>query len=176
MAGLINSEGPFNIWDRPAAFPWADLVNGVNDKPVFDLKVDLDDKDGVAYVQVDHVIAMARTLGMVTKEEHEEVIRQHDELLEKNPQTEIERLTNAVSELSGLVRGFVSGTSTPAISLEKPAEAESAESGSSETSRDGDESPVVERPDELPSSPDNDTFGFAGLGKSDTKSSRSNAK
>lgn len=162
---LIDSSGPFPIYDRPAAFPWADLVNGVGEKPVFDLGVDLDTKDGVAYIQIDHVIAMARTLGMVTREEHEEVLSAMTELKESTPESETERLSNVIRDLDSFVRDRLAiADPISDVPVENSAEPESTPEGNADNSGDSNQPALFQGPDELSGSTGNDnSFGFDGL-------------
>lgn len=56
----------FLIREAPIAFPRYDLINQDTRGPVFDLNVDMDSYDGSVYIHIDHVIEMARSLGMAT--------------------------------------------------------------------------------------------------------------
>lgn len=88
----------FLIRERPTAYPHYDLILQDSQGPVFDLNVDCDSYDGHVYIRFEHIEEMARTLGMVTKEDAEALNQKIAELSEK-----IERLPKAQEELkSGL--------------------------------------------------------------------------
>lgn len=59
----------FLIRDTPVAYPFYDLCLQDSQGPVFDLNVEMDQYNGSVYLRTDHVIEMARTLGMATVEE-----------------------------------------------------------------------------------------------------------
>lgn len=70
---IINGEGRFVLLSEPVAFPFTDVVSGTPEGPVFDLSVDLEYFNGVVYVKAEHVEEMAKTLGMITKGEADEM-------------------------------------------------------------------------------------------------------
>lgn len=68
---ILDGKGRFVLHDKPAAFPFTDIVTGVGEGPVFDLSVDLEFYSGVPYLKAEHVEEMAKTLGMEYKVEAE---------------------------------------------------------------------------------------------------------
>lgn len=95
----------FQLLDGPRRSPYRDVVlsDTRQDNPVFDLGVDLDDYDGAVYIQVDHVQEMARSIGMLTKE-------QADELIEENRRlkAQIDALPEKAQELTDGMANLVS--------------------------------------------------------------------
>jgi hypothetical protein len=61
----------FLLWDKCHAGPFYDLIHQDTRGPVFDLGIHLDSYDGSVYIHQDDIIEMARTLGMATTEEVE---------------------------------------------------------------------------------------------------------
>jgi hypothetical protein len=59
----------FLLWDKPSAIPYFDIIHQDTRGPVFDLGIHLDSYDGSVYIHQDDIIEMARTLGMATAEE-----------------------------------------------------------------------------------------------------------
>lgn len=90
---IINADGRFKLLEKPMAFPFHDVVNKTPEGPVFDL-VDVEAYDGVVYITADHVVEMARTLGMIPMEEAESL---HDKIKELEAQKN--RLPEGVGEL-----------------------------------------------------------------------------
>lgn len=70
---IINGEGRFVLLSKPVSHPFSDIVTGTPEGPVFDLSVDLEYYSGVAYLKAEHVEEMAKTLGMLTKGEADEL-------------------------------------------------------------------------------------------------------
>lgn len=97
---IIDGSGRFVLHDKPAAFPFSDIVTGTSEGAVFDLSVDLEYYSGVAYVKAEHVKEMAKTLGMLTKEEADEL-----------------RATFAKQELPAYVESFINGINASVLSL-----------------------------------------------------------
>lgn len=93
MPAILNYDGRFKLWDRPAVYPQVDLVNGAPEGPVFDLDVNRED-GGAQYLRVDHVEEMARALGWKSPEEVSSIVEENDKL--KN---QINNLPNAIEEL-----------------------------------------------------------------------------
>lgn len=100
-AVILNGGGRFVLLDKPAAFPFKDIVTGTPEGPVFDLSVDFEGFDGVGYIKAEHVIEMAHTLGMSTKEETDSLHARIAELEEANSliPDNVEELTNGISDL-----------------------------------------------------------------------------
>lgn len=90
---IINAEGRFKLLEKPMAYPFKDVVNGTPEGPVFDL-VDVEGYDGVVYITADHVVEMAKLLGMIHGEEVESL---HDKIKELEAQKT--RLPEGVGEL-----------------------------------------------------------------------------
>jgi hypothetical protein len=71
----------FLLWDRPLAYPKFDLIDRDTDPgEVFDLSVELDNYDGSVYLKTRHIIEMARSLGMMTKDEADKLRADNAEL------------------------------------------------------------------------------------------------
>ena len=102
MSAIINYDGRFKIWDRPAVYPQVDLVNGAPEGPVFDLDVNRED-GGATYLRIDHVEEMARTLGWMSPEEVLELREENEKL-----QNRIMNLPTAIEELKDAIDGNVS--------------------------------------------------------------------
>jgi hypothetical protein len=94
----------FLLWEYPMASPGYDLIHRDTRGPVFDLGVVMDSYDGSVYLHQDDVIEMARTLGMATAEEvnnMQEVIEKLREQVSRLPRAEEalrNGLDNAVSK------------------------------------------------------------------------------
>lgn len=94
----------FTHWDRPHAYPFFDIVTrDTNDGGCFDLSVLLEDYTGSLFLRDEHVIEMARSLGMATVDEVA-VLRAHVESLE----AQISRLPKAQEELKNGLASLVS--------------------------------------------------------------------
>lgn len=111
----MRESGRFSIHERPMAFPHTEIVNNTPDGPVFDIGVDLDMRDGVVYIKVEHVIEMAEMLGMATKDE---VAALKDRIKELTAEVEVlpDRIGVFENELSELVDRFRTSLSDPASS------------------------------------------------------------
>jgi hypothetical protein len=182
-ASILNGSGRFILLDKPAAFPFKDMVTGTPEGPVFDLSVDFDRYDGVGYIKAEHVIEMAHVLGMSTKEETEEMrarISQLEREADSLPEN-VERLINGIDECISNWRNSSSPVDDPRLNLGIPSDSEesnadnrqgtSEESGNSDKSDEGKadgansapikagNSPVSKRSDKLSASPI-DGFGF----------------
>lgn len=71
----------FLLWDRPLAYPKFDIITRDTDPgPVFDLGVELDSYDGSLYIKPEHIVEMARTLGMMTKHDADKLREENKEL------------------------------------------------------------------------------------------------
>lgn len=93
----------FLLLDTPRAYPFYDLLLQDSKGPVFDLGVDMDSYDGSVYILPEHIIDMARTLGMATIEEVAEM-KAHIESLE----SKINKLPTAQEELKSGIDDLVS--------------------------------------------------------------------
>lgn len=96
------SSSRFLLWERPEAYPFYDVINRSSEGPVFDLSVELDSYDGSLYLKAEHVIEMARSLGMATIDEVEKLLAENLTLKEQ-----INRLPEAQEELKSGINGAV---------------------------------------------------------------------
>lgn len=98
---ILNSESRFKIWDRPATYPLADLIDRTAEGPVFDLDIELEAQDGAAYVKVIHVEEMARVLGWKSPEEVAEIVAENEKLKSRidNVPQEVERLKDGINSV-----------------------------------------------------------------------------
>ena len=92
----------FLIREKPTAYPFYDLIHQDSQGPVFDMNVQMDGYDGSVYIRTDHIIEMARTLGMATVEE---VQQMRDTILELRRQ--INKLPLAQEELKSGIDDLV---------------------------------------------------------------------
>lgn len=95
---ILDSKSRFKIWNRPATYPLADLIDRTADGPVFDLDIELEAQDGAAYVKVIHVEEMARVLGWKSPEEVAEILEENANLKNRvdNLPQEVERLKDGI--------------------------------------------------------------------------------
>lgn len=83
---MTESNQPFAssrylLWDKPLAYPFYDIIHrDTNPGKVFDLAIDLDSYDGSVYIKTQDIVEMARTLGMLTKEDAEKLREENKEL------------------------------------------------------------------------------------------------
>lgn len=84
----------FLLWEKPHAYPQYDLIHRDTAGPVFDLAVQLEGYDGSVYIHQDDIVEMARTLGMATADEVENMQAVIDEL-----RAQISRLPKAEEAL-----------------------------------------------------------------------------
>lgn len=93
----------FLLWEKPMSYPKFDLVSrDTNPGPVFDLSVELESYDGSVYIKAEHIIEMARTLGMYTVAEAEKLQKENAELrrqINKLPKVQ-EELKNGLDDLT----------------------------------------------------------------------------
>lgn len=137
-ASILDGSGRFVLLDKPAAFPFKDMVTGTPEGPVFDLSVDFESYDGVGYIKAEHVIEMARILGMATIEEVKEM-RAHIATLEARENqlpAHVERLINGINDSVVNFRNFPALVGIdPPVYLRDPFEgAEEGEGNSAEES------------------------------------------
>jgi hypothetical protein len=179
-ATILNGDGRFVLLSEPAAHPFSDIVTGTPEGPVFDLSVDLEYYTGVAYVKAEHVIEMAKTLGMSTIEETKEM-REHIATLEARENqlpAHVESLINGINNSVINFRNFpdLVGISAPVYLLDHPEKDDSGEgTGEGEPTEDSgkleasgtdsanvkDNKPAVSKgSSKLPASTD-DGFGFS---------------
>ena len=92
----------FLIREKPLAYPFYDLIHQDSQGPVFDMNVQMDGYDGSVYIRTDHIIEMARTLGMATVEE---VQQMRDTILDLRRQ--INKLPLAQEELKSGIDNLV---------------------------------------------------------------------
>lgn len=93
----------FLLWEKPIAYPFFDVITrDTNPGKVFDLNIDLDSYDGSVYLKPEHVVEMARTLGMMTVEEANKLREENAELrrqVNKLPVAQ-EELKNGLDDLT----------------------------------------------------------------------------
>lgn len=130
----------FKLLDKPPLYPFYDVVNQAPEGPVFDLGVDLEFYSGPIYIRRDHLEEMARSLGMLTKEEADSLREENQRLLDNN-----KKLPKAIKELrdgiNDLVDAFSSGDTDNgpgSVSDSETYDSDSSESGKGEreTSQD----------------------------------------
>lgn len=69
------------LWDKPMAHPFFDIIHrDTSPGQVFDLNIDLDSYDGSVYIKVQDIVEMARSVGMMTKEEADKLREENKEL------------------------------------------------------------------------------------------------
>lgn len=123
--------------DRPMAYPFFDVVlRDTNPGGCFDLSVLLEDFTGSLYVRDEHITEMARSLGMATRSEFDELKAENARL-----KAQIERLPAAQEELKDGLANLVSKFHTDLLGIDtEPSvgDKESDESGSipAETERE----------------------------------------
>lgn len=104
----VGGTDRFVLWEKPLAYPFKDIISGTPDGPVFDV-VDVDDFDGVVYIKADHVVEMAKSLGMVTGEEVESL---HDEIKRLKADNSAEVLVDGIADcIAKFYAGLVAGDS-----------------------------------------------------------------
>lgn len=133
MAQILNSKSRFKIWDRPATFPLADLIDRTAEGPVFDLDIELEGQDGAAYIKVRHVEEMARVLGWISPEDAAQLVAVNEALKNRvdNLPQEIERLKDGIDNCVGNFYDRLD--SRPSFPVENPSGSNEAD-GKSESS------------------------------------------
>ena len=109
----------FIIRDKPVAYPFYDLCNQDSQGPVFDMNVQMDGYDGSVYIRTDHIIEMARSLGMATVEEVADMRDQIAELSRQVNRVPLaqEELKNGIDELVARFNSGIVSTADAAASL-----------------------------------------------------------
>lgn len=176
---ILDGKGRFILHDKPAAYPFTDIVTTTGEGPVFDLSVDLEFYSGVAYLKAEHVEEMAHTLGMVTKVEADELRAQiaHLEKVQETLPAHVESLLHGINDsilsyadartaASISIPVYLSdidpGTETGKGDESKPDSADSSKSvtiGSDRTPGEVSKPPVGKGPAKLSSSTGNE-FNF----------------
>lgn len=97
----------FPLLDGPRSYPHRDIVlsDTRQENPVFDLGIDLDSYDGAVYIQVDHIKEMARSIGMLTKEEANE-LREENRRLKAQVDALPEKAQELTDGMADLVTKF----------------------------------------------------------------------
>lgn len=159
-AKILDGSGRFILLDKPAAHPFSDIITGTPEGPVFDLSVDLEYYTGVAYVKAEHVVEMARTLGMATIEEVEEM-RAHIATLEARENqlpAHVESLINGINDSVINFRNFPASVGIdPPVYLRDPFEGSGE--GEDEAPEESGDDAGIEQPEsgsdgnEIPDSP-----------------------
>lgn len=98
---ILDSRSRFKVWDRPATYPLVDLIDGTAEGPLFDLGIELEARDGAAYVKVIHIEEMARVLGWKSPEEVAEILEENENLKNRvdNLPQEVERLKDGIDRV-----------------------------------------------------------------------------
>lgn len=127
----------FVYLDRPLAYPFFDIVlRDTNPGGCFDLSVLLEDYTGSLYLRQEHVIEMARSLGMATVDEVAAMnarIRELEGRIERLPAAQ-EELKNGLAQLvSDFHSRLLSDSDSPVVG---DLDAESANSFLSEAERE----------------------------------------
>lgn len=103
MSDKPFASARFLLWEKPLAYPFYDIITrDTNPGKVFDLNIELSSYDGSVYLKPEHVIEMARTLGMLTVEEAEKLRQENKELrrqINKLPVAQ-EELKNGLDDLT----------------------------------------------------------------------------
>lgn len=113
----------FTRHERPIAHPRRDIVKKTADGPVFFL-VDLEHYTGAVYVQEQHIVEMARSIGMLTVEEAAKLYETIDTLKKERDAlpSAVEELKNGVdSAVNRFYSGIGDGVAIPARAAETPA-------------------------------------------------------
>jgi hypothetical protein len=168
----FHPHSRFVLKEQPWGYQAADIIHNTSDGPVFDLGVDLDDRNGIAFLRVSDVEEMSRVLGMATREEVEDykaVIALLEAQVKYLPR-EVESLKDGLADL---VSGFLTSITADSVlaSVADPEEDEQGDSGfvdedfdssdseSGEVAGQDSDASVGEGSNELPSS-SSDEFGF----------------
>lgn len=101
----VVENGRFKFMEQMQAYPFKEVVNLTPDGPVFDIGVDLEDYDGVIYIKAEHIVEMARMIGMATVGEVASLNKTIDKLT-KEVEVLPERIGAFTDELSSLVSRF----------------------------------------------------------------------
>lgn len=129
----------FQLLDGPRRYPHRDII--LNDtrqeNPVFDLGIELDSYDGAVYIQIDHIQEMARSIGMLSKEQADELIEENQRLraqIDALPE-KAQELTDGMARLVDNFRFDLNhiGTSVPAVEDGPNDESDEPESDSAES-------------------------------------------
>ncbi len=145
-AEILDGSGRFVLLNKPAAYPFKDIVTGVPEGPVFDLSVDFDGFDGVGYLKAEHVIEMAHTLGMSTKEETDSLRARINELEVENSliPNNVEGLINGIGNLVTEWGRGVLASAPNSLDIQLPLDFQSTDNddrqGKGEESADAEES------------------------------------
>lgn len=111
----------FRLHEKPLVYPKRDIIKRTAEGPVFDLGVDLENYTGAVYVQQLHIEEMAQSIGMLTKQQADELyqkIKEYEER-EKNHLKNAEELKNGIDSA---IERFHSTSSPAPVVPEKPAE------------------------------------------------------
>lgn len=135
-------------WQSPIA-SYKVMPHGMNKdiwndsgRPVFDTGIDLENFTGIVYLPVVKIIEMARSIGMLTKEDSDKLIETYEKEKAKNEFAAIEakELIRGISELVDRFDGNLAGFVVPPVVKDEVglrALEESVESSGEESDNDG---------------------------------------
>lgn len=164
---MINHHphGRFPLVERPINLPGLDMIQKSPDGPVFDLCVDTDNLPwGTAYIKAEHVMDMAKSLGMKTLEEWQALAEENAAL-----KKQVDRLPEVVRDFSdrfdGLLVGFhadlLSTSDIPVPSVaEEPKESAPDDAGSEQADGQSLSVALNKGPDKLSGPSSDEPFGF----------------
>lgn len=111
-------------WDKPLAYPFFDLVlRDTGAVPVFDMGVDLHDYNGSVYIREDHIIEMARSIGMATVEDVAEMrayIAKLEAQINKLPTAQEELKVGLANLVSKFHSDLLADDASPAVGNSEP--------------------------------------------------------
>lgn len=103
MSNSPFTSARFLLWEKPLAYPFYDIITrDTAPGKVFDLNIELSSYDGSVYLKPEHVVEMARTLGMMTAEEANKLREENKDLrrqINKLPVAQ-EELKNGLDDLT----------------------------------------------------------------------------
>ena len=163
---MINHHpnGRFQLHERPINIPGLDIINKSPDGPVFDLSVDTDNLPwGTAYIRAEHVMDMAKCLGMKTLEDYADLVEENNKL-----RAQVANLPLVVRDfkdgLDSLLSDFDSNLSespsVPVLPVAEKPEVPAKPDGESEPSNGQSLSPAIDKRSDSVSGDTGNVFGF----------------
>lgn len=114
----------FMRWERPIAYPFFDIaLRDTGAVPVFDMGVDLHDYNGSVYIREDHIIEMARSIGMATVEDVAEMrayIAKLEAQINKLPTAQEELKVGLANLVSKFHSDLLADDSEPPVGNKEP--------------------------------------------------------